>query len=166
MSTLVPNLSLIAAVADNGVIGINNQLPWHLSADLQHFKRLTLGKPILMGRKTWESLPGLLPGREHIVITRNPHYSAPGAYVQTSLSAALTTLQDKPEIMLIGGAELYAQAMPYAARIYLTAIHINPEGDRYFPALEAQTWHEIARESGASDAPIAHTFVTLQRLTH
>lgn len=166
MSSIVPNLSLIAAVADNNVIGVNNQMPWHLSADLKRFKQLTLGKPMLMGRKTWESLPGLLPGREHIVITRDPHYSAPGADLQPSLSAALDALQDTPEIMLIGGAELYAQAMPYASKMYLTAIHLTPQGDRYFPAIDAQIWHEIARESGANDAPIAHTFITLQQHVH
>ncbi len=166
MTAIIPNLSLIVAVADNGVIGNQNQLPWHLSDDLQRFKQLTLGKPMLMGRKTWESLPGLLPGREHIVITRNPSYSAPGVRIQPSLTAALDTQHNTPEVMLIGGAELYAQAMPYAARIYLTAIHLSPAGDRYFPTVVPQAWHEIERQPGAKDAPIAHTFITYQRRVH
>ena len=160
-----PNLSLIAAVADNRVIGHHNQLPWHLSADLQHFKRLTLGKPLIMGRKTWESLPGLLPGRPHTVVTRNPDYQAPGATLQPSLQAALTHHRDVPEVMLIGGAELYAQALPFAARLYLTYVHLNPPGDCFFPPLDADAWVETARTISHQDAnqPIPHTFVTLQQ---
>ena len=165
MSSIVPNLSLIAALADNRVIGRDNRLPWHLPADLQHFKRLTLGKPILMGRRTWESLPGLLPGRPHVVITRNPDYRAEGARVVHGLQAAIEVFPDADELMLVGGANLYAQALPRVARMYLTEVHARPEGDAFFPPFDRGEWIEVAREEGVCDErnPIPHSFVTLQR---
>jgi dihydrofolate reductase len=109
-----PRLTLIAAVAQNGVIGRDNKLPWRLSEDLKHFKALTMGHPMIMGRKTWESLPGKLPGRPHIVVTRNPAYIADGATVVTSLQAAVAAAGDTDEVFVIGGAELYAQAFEFA----------------------------------------------------
>jgi len=165
MQTPVANLSLIAALADNRVIGIDNRLPWHLPADLQHFKRITLGKPILMGRKTWESLPGILPGRIHVVITRNPDYQAQGAVVVHSLEEALQRFAGADELMLVGGAELYAQAIPLASRMYLTEVHAQPEGDAFFPDFERAQWLEVNRVEGVCDDKntIAHTFLTLQR---
>lgn len=165
MAAVVPNLSLIAALADNRVIGRDNRLPWRLPADLQHFKRLTLGKPILMGRRTWESLPGLLPQRRHLVITRNPDYRADGAEVLHSLEAALAACADVPELMVVGGANLYAQALPLAARMYLTEVHTEPEGDAFFPAFDRSQWRETARVEGVCDArnTIPHSFVTYQR---
>lgn len=165
MPTPYPNLSLIAAVADNGVIGIDNRLPWHLPADLAHFKRLTMGKPIIMGRKTWESLPGLLPHRTHVIVTRNPDYRAEGGFVVHSLEEALQQFGDVDELMVVGGANLYAQALPLASRIYLTEIHAEPEGDTRFPAFRRSEWEELERVEGKVDDrnPIPHSFVTLQR---
>lgn len=166
MHSVVPNLSLIAALADNRVIGKGNRLPWHLPADLQYFKRLTMGKPIVMGRRTWESLPGLLPGRTHVVVTRNPAYRAQGGFVVHSLDEAITTFGDVDELMLVGGASLYSQALPLVARMYLTEVHIAPEGDAYFPEFDRAQWREIAREEGKVDRrnAIPHSFVTLQRI--
>ncbi len=165
MSAVVPKLSIIAAVADNGVIGIDNRLPWRLPADLAHFKRLTLGKPILMGRRTWESLPGLLPHRTHVVISRNPGYRAEGGLVVHSLEQAIAQFGDVDELMLIGGAQLYAQALPLAARLYLTEVHAEPEGDAFFPAFDRGDWREVERIAGQVDErnPIPHHFVTYQR---
>jgi dihydrofolate reductase len=166
MNRVFPNLSLIAALADNRVIGKDNALPWRLPADLQHFKRLTMGKPIVMGRKTWESLPGLLPGRTHVVVTRNPDYRAQGGFVVHSLEEAIDTFGDVDELMLVGGANLYAQALPLVARMYLTEVHIAPEGDACFPAFDRSQWREVARQEGELDRrnSIPHSFVTLQRI--
>ncbi|RMG34279.1 MAG: dihydrofolate reductase [Gammaproteobacteria bacterium] len=165
MVTPNPNLSLIAAVADNGVIGIHNRLPWHLPADLAHFKRLTLGKPIIMGRKTWESLPGLLPHRTHVIVTRNPDYQAEGGFVVHSLEEALDTFGDVEELMVVGGADLYAQALPLASRLYLTEVHAKPEGDSHFPPFDRAEWKEVERVEGRVDErnPIPHSFVIFQR---
>ena len=161
----LPNLSLIAAVADNGVIGRGNRLPWHLPADLAHFKRLTLGKPILMGRRTWESLPGLLPHRTHVVISRNPDYRVEGGFVVGSLAEAIETFGDAEELMVVGGGQLYAQALPLASRLYLTEVHCEPEGDAFFPPFDRSRWREVDRQEGQVDErnPIPHSFVTLQR---
>lgn len=146
MHKIISNLSIIAAIADNRVIGRQNQLPWHLPADLQHFKQITMGKPMIMGRKTWESLPGVLPGREHWVITRDQNYQAKGAQVVHSLETAIQQNQHHDEIMLIGGANLYAQAISIAAKMYLTEVHQSPTGDAFFPAFEANEWREVKRE--------------------
>jgi len=165
MSRIVPNLSIIAALADNRVIGIDNRLPWHLPADLRHFKRLTLGKPIIMGRRTWESLPGLLPGRLHVIVTRNPDYCAEGAEVVHSLEEAIERFAGVGELMLVGGANLYAQALPMVSRMYLTQVHTSPEGDAFFPDFDRTQWREVERVEGLCDErnTIPHTFVTLQR---
>ncbi len=160
---IVPNLSMIAAVADNRVIGVQNRLPWHLPADLRHFKHLTMGKPMLMGRRTWESLPGLLPGREHVVITRNPAYIAAGARIRSGLAAAIAAYRDRPEIMLIGGADLYAQALSRAARLYITHVHITPAGDRLFPEINLAEWEETERIRCHDGQPVRYTFVTFRR---
>lgn len=160
---IIRNLSVIAAVADNQVIGVQNRLPWHLPADLRRFKQLTMGKPMLMGRKTWESLPGCLPGREHVVVTRNPAYVAVGAHIQPNLTAAMTAYRDVPEMMLIGGAELYTQALPQAARLYITYVHLSPSGDRWFPAFNPAAWEETARIRCDAGQSIPHTFVTFCR---
>jgi dihydrofolate reductase len=164
MNPLV-NLSIIAAVADNGVIGCGNKLPWHMPADLAHFKRLTMGKPIVMGRLTWESLPGLLPHRTHIVVSRDPAFEAPGGFVVHSLQEAIDFAGDADEIMVVGGAMLYALALPVASRLYLTHIHRCFPGDVRFPAFEAGEWSEVSRERHESDGrnPYPYSFVTLQR---
>ena len=159
------NLSLIAAMSDNGIIGRDNALPWHLPADLAHFKRVTMGKPMILGRRTWESLPGLLPHRTHIVVSRDRDYVAPGAELATSLDDALALVADVDEIMVVGGANLYAQAIPLASRRYLTLVHADIDGDTAFPAFDHADWREVARERHAADARNAHdySFVTLER---
>lgn len=161
------NLSIIAALASNRVIGRDNRLPWHLPADLAHFKRLTLGKPILMGRKTWESLPGLLPHRTHIVVTRNPAFVADGALVAANLDQALQLAGDVDEVMIIGGANLYAQTLPIANRLYLTLVDAEVDGDALFPPLDDTAWNEVAREQHDADErhAYAYAFVTLERQT-
>jgi dihydrofolate reductase len=161
----LPNLSLIAAMSDDRIIGRDNRLPWHLPADLAHFKRLTLGKPIVMGRLTWESLPGLLPDRRHLVVSRNPDYLADGAEVVTSLDAAIDLAGDADEVMVVGGARLYAQALPLVSRMYLTRVHAEVVGDTWFPDYEESGWRETSREAHPADArnPHPYTFVTLER---
>jgi dihydrofolate reductase len=158
-------ISIIAAMAENRVIGYDNALPWKLPADLQHFKALTVGKPIVMGRKTWESLPGLLPDRPHIVISNNPAYQAAGCTVVNSVDAALNAAGDAPEVMVVGGAHIYEQALPLAKRIYLTLVHTVVEGDTLFPEYDMDQWYELVREHHPSDEsnPYPYTFLTLQR---
>ncbi len=160
-----PCISIIAAMARNRTIGRENKLPWRLPADLQHFKRLTMGKPMIMGRKTWESLPGLLPGRLHIVVTRNPDHEAPGAKLAHSLEDAIQQAGDAPEIMIVGGANLYVQALPLAQRIYLTEIDLDVEGDAWFPKFDAAQWRETAREEHKADRmnPVDYRFIILEK---
>ena len=160
-------ISIITAMARNGVIGRDNSLPWHLPADLQHFKSLTLGKPILMGRNTWESLPGLLLGRRHIVVTRNEGYLAPGAEVVHSVEEALAAVAGEPEIMIVGGSHFYAEMLPRADRLYLTLVDADVEGDVRFPEIDWQEWHEVARQDHSADEKNAYdyTFVNLVRRT-
>jgi dihydrofolate reductase len=164
-------LTLIAAVARNGVIGHDNQLLWHLPEDLAHFKRTTLGAPVVMGRKTWDSLPARfrpLPGRRNVVLTRQPGWQAPGAEVAHNLDAALAGLQDVPEVFVIGGAELYAAALPRADALVLTEIDRDFDGDARFPAWDRGAFIERSRQHGhsaASDA-LPYAFVTYQRAAH
>ncbi len=157
-------LSLIVAVAENGVIGRDGALPWRLPGDMAFFKATTMGKPIVMGRKTWESLGRPLPGRENIVITRDTSYLAEGAVVVNGLDAALEHAGDVPEIMIIGGAQIYEAALPIVRRIYLTRVHASPSGDTFFPDLNWEGWEEVAREDheAEGDTP-AFSFVTLER---
>jgi dihydrofolate reductase len=163
--TPLPNLSIIAAIAENGIIGRDNKLPWHMPADLAHFKRLTMGKPIIMGRRTWESLPGLLPYRTHIVVTRDPAYAAAGGFVVHSLQEAIDFAGDADEMMIAGGAMLYAEALPIASRLYLTYMHHCFDGDALFPCFEGSEWRELSRERHEPDDrnPIPYSFVTLER---
>ena len=165
MTAADPRVALIAALAENRVIGRANRLPWHLPADLAHFRRLTLDKPIVMGRRTWESLPGLLPRRRHIVVTRNPDYRVAGCVVVASPRAALDAAGAE-EILVIGGAALYHAMLPLAWRLYLTFIALRVEdGDTFFPPWDASAWQETARAEHPRDArnPHAMTFVTLER---
>lgn len=155
-------LHLIYARARNGVIGVNKQLPWHLPEDLAHFKRMTLGHPVLMGRKTWESLPPRfrpLPGRINAVLTRNENCNENGAQVFHDLREALTFFQDQTEVWVIGGAEIYAQALPHAQRIVVTEIDADFEGDAYAPILGAQ-WQVQSREAHVSASGLRFAFVT------
>ncbi|MDK9703867.1 MAG: dihydrofolate reductase [Sulfuritalea sp.] len=160
-----PVLTLIAAVARNGVIGIDDRLPWHLPADLRHFKALTTGHAVIMGRKTWESLPAKfrpLPGRRNIVVTRDAGYRAEGAVVALSLPAAIDAAGEG-EAFVIGGAELYAAALPLADRLQLTEIDADFEGDTRFPAIDPQRWRETARETHRGDADFDYAFVTYRK---
>ena len=161
-----PIISIIVAMAENRVIGNDNSLPWHLPADLKHFKAMTLGKPIIMGRKTWESLPGKLPGRIHIVVTSNPEYQADGCTVVNSLQGALNVAGDVPEVMIVGGAMLYAQALSLADRLYLTIVETAVNGDASFPEFDQSQWQELEREHHYSDErnPYAYSFLTLLRI--
>jgi dihydrofolate reductase len=141
-------LCLIAALAENRVIGRDNQLPWHLPADLKHFKALTLGKPIIMGRKTWDSLGRPLPGRLNLVVSRQPGLQLEGAEVFASLDAALERAEawareeDADELMLIGGAQLYELGLARAERLYLTRVAISPQGDAWFPEVNEAEWDQ------------------------
>jgi dihydrofolate reductase len=143
-------ISLIVAVAENGVIGQGGRLPWRLPADLQHFKRITLGKPVLMGRKTWASIGQPLPGRRNLVVTRDPNFTAPGAEVYADLDAALRAVADAPELMVIGGADVYRALLPRAQTLHLTRVHARPEGDTAFPALTAD-WVRVSSEFRPAD---------------
>lgn len=163
--TAPSSLSIIAAMAENRVIGRDNALPWRLPADLAHFKRLTMGKPVVMGRRTWESLPGLLPHRPHVVITRDRDYVADGASVVHGIDDAIALVGDVDEVMIIGGAQLYRQTLPLASRMYLTLVHDAVEGDTLFPEFSPDDWREVAREAHEADErnPHDYTFLTLER---
>lgn len=162
MSAANPDIVLLAAVARNGTIGLDGGLPWHIPADLKRFKSLTMGKPMIMGRRTFESLPGLLPGRRHIVLTRDSTYRAAGAEIAASLDEAFA-LADAPEIAVIGGGQIYAAALPRANRLELTEVHAEIEGDTYFPE-RGNDWHETFRERHeAGESHPAYSFVTLVR---
>lgn len=144
-----PRIAFVVAVARNGVIGAKGDLPWRISSDLKRFKQITMGKPVVMGRKTWESLPKRpLAGRLNIVITRDRNYEAPGAVVVASVAAALTAArQTTPEeICVIGGSEIFRQFLPIADRLYLTEVDLTPEGDAVFPPLDFSQWTETSRE--------------------
>jgi dihydrofolate reductase len=160
-----PRVSVIAALAKNRVIGIENRLPWRLPEDLAHFKALTLSHPILMGRKTFESLGRPLPGRTNIVITRNPDYRPQGCQVAVSIPAALALCADADEAFFIGGAELYAQAILRADRLYLTEVDIEPTGDAWFPEYDRSAFREVSREShkGAKGDALGFDFVVYER---
>ncbi|MBL8266709.1 type 3 dihydrofolate reductase [Steroidobacter sp.] len=159
-------LSIIVAVADNGVIGSANQLPWRLPDDLKRFKALSLGKPIVMGRKTFDSIGKPLPGRLNIVISRQPGLQIPGCTVVTSIDDAIATAQPAPEIVIVGGAEIYRQALPKVSTIHVTRVHAAVDGDVVFPELREQEWQEVAKEYHPADDRHAHafTFSTLQRV--
>jgi dihydrofolate reductase len=158
-------VALVVAMGRNRVIGRDNALPWHLPADLRHFRAITLGKPVLMGRKTHESIGRPLPERINIVISRDAAYRAQGCIVLPSLEAAFEYCRDSAELMVIGGAILYRQALPRAQRIYLTEIQQDFAGDTEFPQLEAADWREVARDDRPADGknPYPHSFIVLER---
>jgi len=159
-------ISLIAVVARNRAIGKGQQLLWRLPEDLRHFRATTRGKPVIMGRKTWESLPASfrpLPGRRNIVVSRKPVYDAPGATLTGSLEDALRAVADDEEVFVIGGAELYRQALPLAGRLYLTEVAESAEGDAFFPEFTPEDWEEIAREPAQSESGPAYSFVLYAR---
>jgi dihydrofolate reductase len=165
------SILVVAAVAQNGVIGRGNALPWRLKSDMQHFRALTMGKPVVMGRKTYLSIRRPLPGRTTIVVSRDRGFAAPGIVVAPSFDAALTTARvdalrrNTDTIVVAGGAEIYAQAMPLATRLAITHVHKQIDGDAYFPVIDPKEWHESARsehEAAAEDAA-AFAFVTYER---
>jgi dihydrofolate reductase len=149
-------ITLVVAVADNGVIGRDNGLPWHLPDDLKRFKRLTLGKPVVMGRKTYQSIGKPLPGRLNLVVTRDPNYRAEGVTVVGDPDAAVRAAGDAPEIMIIGGAELFRVFLPRAQRIHLTRVHGEVEGDVRWPELDSRDWRRVEQESHAADEKHAY----------
>ena len=159
-------LSIVVAMDTNGVIGRDNGLPWHLPADLQHFKQTTMGKPILMGRKTQESIGRPLPGRTNIVITRDSGYRVEGCVVVNSIEAALEAAGEQDEIMVIGGAEFYRQVLSHTDTIYLTRIHETFDGDICFPELNDADWLEVERSDHAADSknPHNYSFIRLDRI--
>lgn len=140
-------ISLVFAIDLNGVIGLKGELPWHLPDDLRHFKAITLGKPIIMGRKTHESIGRPLPGRLNIVLSRNGSYMAPGCDVVQSIQEALTAASESDEIMVIGGSRIFEHFLPLADRMYVTLIDAAFEGDVYFPEIEWNAWREVSRET-------------------
>ncbi len=165
-------LALIAAMASNRVIGRNNQLPWYLPGDLKYFKQITMGKPLIMGRKTFESIGKPLPGRANIIVTRNPEFQFSGVTIVGSLEQAIehaeavALIDGVDEAMVIGGAELYALALPEADRLYLTQVHAEVDGNVWFPEFDATVWQEVARENfDAEDPnPYDYSFVVLDRI--
>lgn len=163
-------LSLIAALGENRVIGVDNSMPWHLPGDFKYFKATTLGKPIIMGRKTWDSLGRPLPGRLNLVVSRQANLQLEGAEVFTSLEAAVQRAeawaaeQGVSEVMLIGGAQLYAQALAQADRLYLTRVALSPEGDAWFPEFDPTEWKRVGNtENPALDDKPAYNFEVWER---
>ena len=157
-------LSISVAMAENRVIGIDNKMPWHLSADLKYFKKITMGKPILMGRRTYESIGRPLPGRENIIISRNPAYQQEGCEVFHSIDSAIEFCIGNEELMVIGGASFYQALLPKASHLYLTQIHQSFEGDTYFPEFDRSEWCEIERVDITDDESVdfGYSFITLE----
>lgn len=163
MSQRSPRVEIIVARADNGVIGRDGKLPWHLPEDLRQFKITTMGAPMIMGRKTFDSLPGLLPGREHIVLTRDPDWKAKGVKVARSRDEALR-LAAGERVSVIGGAEIYRGFLPITDRIHLTEVHIAPEGDTFFPQINSRDWNVARGNRVPADADHpAFTFILMER---
>lgn len=159
-------ISLIVAMASNRAIGLNNQMPWHLSADLKKFKQITMGLPILMGRKTYESIGRPLPGRNNIIISRNPSYQQPGCQVFDNVDKVITACQEYNEIFVIGGATFYQAMLPKADLLYLTQINKAFDADTFFPVINQQEWKEIAREDIDNDPTVdfSYSFLKLERI--
>lgn len=158
-------ISLVAAMGFNRVIGKDNAMPWHLPADLRHFKQITMGKPVIMGRKTYESIGRALPGRYNIVVTRDMGLKAQGATVVHSSGEALAAAGEVEEVMIIGGQSLYEEFLPKAETLYLTLVQAQVEGDTYFPEYSHADWEEVSREVHDADPenPYAYAFVVLRR---
>ena len=156
-------ISLVVAVAKNGVIGQRGALPWHLPEDLKRFRALTIGKPVIMGRKTWDSLPKKpLPGRPNIVVTRNPSFHAEGAIVAHSFTDAVAKANAN-EIAVIGGQAIFAEALPIADTIHMTQVHASPDGDAFMPLIDRAVWREAACEGPYEADGLRYSFVTLTR---
>jgi dihydrofolate reductase len=163
----MPLVSMVVAATENDVIGRDNGMPWHLPDDLKYFKARTMGKPMLMGRKTFESIGKPLPGRTSLVMTRDPAWRAPeGAVVVRSLDEALEWARNAPELCVVGGAEVFRLAWPHARRLFLTRIHANIPGDTFFPKIDLGQWRETERTEHPADARHAYamSFITLERI--
>jgi dihydrofolate reductase len=161
-------LSLVAAVARGGVIGRGGKLPWHLPEDMARFRKVTTGHPVVMGRRTWDSLPDRfrpLPGRRNVVVTRNERWAADGAERAGSLDDALELLEDTPQVFVIGGGELFAGALPLADELRLTEIDLEVAGDTFFPSWDRDGFEEVSREEHVTDTGIRYSFVTYSRAT-
>lgn len=158
-------VTLIAALGKNRAIGLGGRMPWHLPAELQHFKRTTMGKALVMGRKTWQAIGRPLPGRQNIVVSRNPGFAADGVDVVDSLTRALQIANSR-EVMVIGGGQLYELAMPLADRMVLTLIDIEPEADTWFPAWDDACWERVAEQRYDADEqnPLAYRIIELKRV--
>lgn len=158
-------ISIVAAIGHNRVIGIDNKLPWNLPADIQRFRQLTMGKPVIMGRKTFESIGKPLLQRVNIVLTRDPSYQLSGCIVVHSIAETLQAMQEYPEVMVIGGEEIFRQFLPFTARMYLTLIHGDFIGDTYFPEFDLDEWEEVIRINRGADEknPHRYTFLDLKR---
>ena len=158
-------VSLIAAMDKNRAIGIENRLPWHLPADLQHFKKVTMGKPVIMGRNTYESIGRPLPGRLNIVVTRDRNYHAEGCTMAYSFEDAIEKAGEQKEVMIMGGASFYEQTLAHADRLYLTLVDTEVKGDAFFPAWSVAEWQEVSKEHHQADEKNAfnYEFVTLER---
>lgn len=171
MSAQTVTFSMIVAAARNGTIGRNNTLPWRIPEDLRYFRRVTMGKPVIMGRRTFDSIGRPLPGRDNIVVSRNPEFAAAGVSVVRGVDEAFTLAEASArasgaeELMLLGGAQLYAEGMPLIQRIYLTRVHADVEGDARLPVLVPGEWREISREDHAADSrnDFPFSFIVLQR---
>ena len=163
-------LSMIAALSRNFAIGLDNRLLWHISEDLVNFKALTMGKPIIMGRKTFDSIGRPLPGRANIVVSRDTQWQAEGVQVARSVNAAINAAHlacedsGQDEIMVIGGEQIYRQALPSATRLYLTEVDVEMAADTFFPGFVRVDWHELERRPGIQSADYAYQFVTLERI--
>lgn len=151
-------ISIIVAIAANRAIGLNNKMPWHITEDLQRFKAITMGSPVVMGRKTFESLPGALPGRKNVVITRNEEYKAEGAVVVHSLEEAIEKCKGAEEMFIMGGAQIYEQALPIADRLYLTRVLHDYEADTYFPDWDVRQWAVESMEAFESGSEFPHPY--------
>lgn len=171
MTKVEPRIALVVAGAENGVIGKRGKLPWHISSDLKYFRAMTMNKPVVMGRKTFESIGKPLDGRDNIVITRNPDFQASGVHVVANVEEALALAREKAserradEISVIGGAQIYEQTLDQADVLYLTEVHAAPEGDAFFPKLDRSVWREVSRqryEAGPRDSA-SYSLVVLER---
>jgi dihydrofolate reductase len=156
--TGTPRIAIIAAVARNGVIGLRNRMPWHLPEDLKRFRRLTLGHAVIMGRRTFESIGKPLAGRNNIVVTRSPDWTGSGCRATRSIETALAAVQEQEAAFVIGGAEIYALALPLACRLYITEIERDFDGDAFFPEFDRSQWREVSREQRALGGAVSFSY--------
>ena len=159
-------IAIIVATDEQGLIGKDNDLPWKLSADLQYFRRVTMGKPLIMGRNTHESIGRALPGRKNIIVTKNENYLAEGCHIVHSVDGAIKACDEVEEIMVMGGASLYEQLLPQADRLYLTQVHASLEGDTWFPDWQKSDWQEVSREDHPADNKndYSYSFIVFDRV--